>query len=61
MRAVTRSVAICSMMLACCGTLLVPLAAHAQGDAAAGEKIFAHTEVVRGALAHFARWVFAPF
>jgi cytochrome c len=43
MRTVTRiHVAICSMMLACTGTLSVPLAAHAEGDAAAGEKIFAH-------------------
>jgi cytochrome c len=43
MRTVTRiRVAICSMMLACTGMLSVPLAAHAEGDAAAGEKIFAH-------------------
>jgi len=43
MRTVTRiRVTICSMMLACSGTLSVPLAAHAEGDAAAGEKIFAH-------------------
>jgi cytochrome c2 len=43
MRTVTRiRVAICLMMLACTGMLSVPLAAHAEGDAAAGEKIFAH-------------------
>jgi cytochrome c len=30
------------MMLACTGTLSVPFAAHAEGDAAAGEKLFAH-------------------
>ena len=43
MRIVTRiRVAICSMMLASTGTLSVPLAAHAEADAAAGEKIFAH-------------------
>ena len=43
MRIVIRiRVAICSMMLACTGTLSVPLAAHAEGDAAAGEKIYAH-------------------
>jgi cytochrome c len=29
-------------MLTCAGTLSVPLAAHADGDAAAGEKVFAH-------------------
>jgi cytochrome c2 len=34
--------AVCSMMLACTGMLSVPLAAHAEGDAAAGEKLFAH-------------------
>jgi cytochrome c len=33
-------VAICT--LACMGTLSVPLAARAEGDSAAGEKIFAH-------------------
>jgi cytochrome c len=43
MRFVTRiRVAICTMMLACTAPLSVPLAAHAEGDAAAGEKIFAH-------------------
>jgi len=43
MRTVTKiSVAVCSMMLASTGTLSVPLAAHAEGDAAAGEKIFSH-------------------
>jgi cytochrome c len=43
MRADTRiRVAICLVMLACTGTLSVPFAAHAEGDAAAGEKIFAH-------------------
>ena len=31
-----------SIMLASAGALFVPLTAHAQGDAAAGEKIFAH-------------------
>ena len=30
------------MMLASAGTLSVPLPAYAQGDAAAGEKVFAH-------------------
>ena len=40
MRTVTRiRVAICSMMLACTGTLSVPLAARKEGDAAAGEKV----------------------
>ncbi len=34
--------AICSIMLACTGTLSIPLAARAEGDAAAGEKIFTH-------------------
>ena len=43
MRIVTRIwVAICSMMLACNGTLSGPLAAHAEGVTPAGEKIFAH-------------------
>jgi cytochrome c len=46
MRTVTRiRVANWSMMLACTVTLSVPLAAHAEhaeGDAVAGEKIFAH-------------------
>src|SRR5258708_11148462 len=43
MRFVTRiRVAICTMMLACTATLSVPLAANAEGDAAAGEKVFAH-------------------
>ena len=43
MRIVTRiCVALCPMMLACNGTLSGPLAAHAEGDTAAGEKIFAH-------------------
>ena len=43
MRIVTRiCVAICSMMLACNGTLSGPLAAHAEGVTPAGEKIFAH-------------------
>ena len=43
MRTVIRiRVAIWSVMLACAGTLSVPLAARAEGDAAAGEKIFAH-------------------
>jgi cytochrome c len=38
MRTVTRiRVAVCSMMLACTGMLSVPLAAHAEGDTAAGE------------------------
>jgi hypothetical protein len=32
-------VAICSMMLPCTGTLSVPLAAHAEGDSAAGDAI----------------------
>jgi cytochrome c len=32
----------CSMMLVFAGVLAMPLKAHAQGDAAAGEKIFAH-------------------
>jgi cytochrome c len=31
-----------SIILATAGTLSVPLMAHAQGDAAAGEKVFAH-------------------
>jgi hypothetical protein len=30
------------MMLTCTATLSVPLAAHADGDAAAGENVFAH-------------------
>jgi cytochrome c len=34
--------AVCSIMLASAGTLLVPLTAYAKGDAAAAEKIFAH-------------------
>ena len=43
MRTVTRiRFAICSMMLQRTGTLSVPLAAHAEGDAGAGEKVFAH-------------------
>jgi cytochrome c len=43
MRAVPKiRLAICSMMLACTGTLSVPLSPHAEGDAVAGEKIFAH-------------------
>jgi cytochrome c len=43
MRIVTRiCVAICSMILACNGTLSGPLVAHAEGVTAAGEKIFAH-------------------
>jgi cytochrome c len=32
----------CSIMLASAGALSVPLTAYAQGDAAAGEKVFAH-------------------
>jgi cytochrome c len=31
-----------SILLACAGVLCVPLTAYAQGDAAAGEKVFAH-------------------
>jgi cytochrome c len=34
--------AACSIVLASAGTLSVPLTAYAEGDAAAGEKIFAH-------------------
>jgi cytochrome c len=34
--------AACSIMLASAGALSMPLTAYAQGDAAAGEKIFAH-------------------
>src|SRR3954452_11957644 len=43
MRTDTRiRLAICSRMLACAGTLSVPVTAYAEGDAASGEKIFAH-------------------
>jgi cytochrome c len=34
--------ATCLAMLASAGTLSIPLAANAEGDAAAGEKVFAH-------------------
>jgi cytochrome c len=43
MRSFTRiRAAGCSIMLASAGALAVPLTAYAQGDAAAGEKVFAH-------------------
>ncbi len=34
--------ATCLIMLASAATLSLPLAANAEGDAAAGEKVFAH-------------------
>lgn len=43
MQSLTRiRVAGCSITLVFAGLFAMPLAAHAQGDAAAGEKIFAH-------------------